>query len=571
MPSRLVGPVLRPSAIRRLRLLFVLGSVAVSGCGDRPSRPQAPSSNPVVQALDALTLTGRGLVGATPAADELASLRRLYDGAAFTPLWFTAKGDLRKVGKEVLQRLATADAEGLRPEDYSASLLDSLARQVSDQKAADPVTVARLDAGLSFAMLQFLRHVHVGRVNPRSIGLSMDPPRERHDYVALLGEALREGTLDEIVNELAPPLDQYRLARTALADYRKRQADSVVEVPLQLPIPLKPGDTASTLDALARRLALTGDLAAPGGNTPARYEGPLVDGVRRFQSRHGLTVDSVLGKETLDELNVPFSWRVHQLELTLERLRWLADLPNEPFLLVNIPMFELTGWTSPLASGPPAFRTGVIVGKALNTETPVFVEEMRYVIFQPYWNIPPSIVRDETIPAIERNRDYLRKNGMEIVQGQGDDADPVEASGGVLDRVARGELRIRQRPGRGNALGPVKFVFPNNQNIYLHGTPEEQLFDRTRRDFSHGCVRVEDPASLAEWVLAGQTEWPRSRIDEAMKVGSQISRRVTLPRPLTVVLFYTTAAVESDGTVRFARDIYRHDPRLDRAIHLAVD
>jgi murein L,D-transpeptidase YcbB/YkuD len=400
----------------------------------------------------------------------------------------------------------------------------------------------------------------------------MDPPRERHDYVTLLGAALREGTLDEIVHELIPPLDQYRLARAALADYRKRLPDSVTEVPLALRVPLKPGDTASALDALARRLVLTGDLADPGNAAPPiRYQGSLVEAVGRFQSRHGLRGDSVLGKETLDELNVPFSWRIHQLELSLERLRWLGDLPDAPFLLVNIPMFELTAWTSPQAAGPPEFRTGVIVGKALNTETPVFVEEMRYVIFQPYWNIPPSIVRDETVPAAQRDRDYLRKSGMEIVQGQGDDADPVEASKGALARVIRGELRIRQRPGPANALGPIKFVFPNNQNIYLHGTPAEQLFDRSRRDFSHGCVRVEDTAGLAAWVLSGQPEWSRERIVDAMEDRSRVSRRVNLARPLTVVLFYATSVVEPDGTVRFARDIYRHDPRLDRAIHLAAE
>jgi len=152
------------------------------------------------------------------------------------------------------------------------------------------------------------------------------------------------------------------------------------------------------------------------------------------------------------------------------------------------------------------------------------------------------------------------------VQGQGDDADPVEPTGSALDRVARGELRIRQRPGPGNALGPIKFVFPNDQNIYLHGTPAEQLFDRTRRDFSHGCVRVEDPTGLAEWVLRDQPEWTRDKITEAMNDATKPSRRVSLTRPLPVVLFYSTAAVEPDGTVRFAKDIYGHDQRLDAAL-----
>ena len=568
MRSHTSGRTLRASARRLCFPVFIFCGASQFACknaDDGQSRDDA-----VVQAIRTVTRTGRGLPGPRPADDDLVALRRLYESSGYAPLWFNAKGDLREAGKEILQRLADAGSEGLRPEDYWAARLDSLARQVSAQKAADPEPVARLDAGLSVATLQFLRHVHVGRVNPRSIGLSMDPPRERHDYVALLGTALREGTLDEIIRELAPPVDQYRLVREALAAYRKREADSAGESPLTLPVPLKPGETAPSLDALARRLVLTGDLAADPTAVPPRYEGELVLAVRRFQARHGLTPDSVLGKETLEELNVPWSWRIHQMELSLERLRWLGDLGNEPFLMVNIPMFELTAWRSPSEAGPPAFRTGVIVGKALDTETPVFIEEMRYIVFQPYWNIPPSITRDETIPAIERDREYLRKNDMEIVRGQGDDADPVEVSGGALERLARGELRVRQRPGPLNALGPIKFVFPNNQNIYLHGTPAEQLFDRTRRDFSHGCVRVEDVAGLAEWVLSGLPDWNRERIVQALEDRSKLSWKVSLPRPLAVVLFYSTATVESDGTVRFARDIYQHDQELDRALHLGA-
>lgn len=566
MPSHTSGATLRASAHRLFFAFLIAGCISQIACEDTGSGRTRDDA--VVQALQTVSRTGRGLPGPRPVEEELADLRRLYQSSGHTPLWFNASGDLRGAGKEILLRLSRADTEGLRPEDYFAARLDTLARQISEQKAADPQSVARLDAGLSLSVLRFLRHVHVGRVSPRSVGLSMNAPRERHDYVVLLDAALRDGTLDEIVGELEPPLDQYRKVREALAGFRKRQIDSVGEDPIRLSVPLKPGETAAGLDALVRRLERNGDLAPGNGSPPTRYEGALLDAVRRFQARHGLTPDSVLGKETLDELNVPWSWRIHQLELSLERLRWLGDLGNAPFLLVNIPMFELTAWASPTTAGPPAFRTGVIVGKALDTETPVFIEEMRYVVFQPYWNIPPSITRNETIPAIERDRDYLRKNDMEIVRGQGDDADPVEPSGGTLEKLSRGELRARQRPGPRNALGPIKFVFPNNQNIYLHSTPAEQLFDRTRRDFSHGCVRVEDVTGLAEWVLSGQGDWNRDRITDAMNDPAIISRKVGLARPLTVVLFYSTAGVEADGTVRFARDIYRHDQKLDRALHL---
>ncbi|HEV8599626.1 MAG TPA: L,D-transpeptidase family protein [Gemmatimonadales bacterium] len=553
----------------------LLAAVCLAACGCEGTsafggRAKSSRMEPVVRVIETVSRTGRGLPGPVTTAGERTQLRQLYQGSANMPLWLNASGDLRTVGKAAIQLLINADKDGLRPEDYAANQLESLAQRTGAEKSAAPDTVGRLDAGLSLALLRYLRDIHAGRVNPRSVGLAMQPPRERHDYVVLLGRAAREGDLGDVVAELEPPLAQYRLVRDALARLRKQGVDSIAETPLTIPVPLKAGAAVPGLDALARRLVETGDLPAQSATASfPRYEGILLDAVRRFQYRHGLAPDTVLGKETVQELNVPLSWRAHQLELALERLRWLRDLANEPFLLVNIPMFELTAWNSPSDQGPPAFRTGVIVGKALDTETPVLVEEMRYIIFQPYWNIPLSIARDETIPDIEKNRDFLRKNDMEIVQGQGDDADPVELSDEALERVARGELRIRQRPGPENALGPIKFVFPNDQNVYLHGTPAEQLFDRSRRDFSHGCVRVEDPTGLAEWVLRDQPEWTRERIVDAMDDLTRKSRRVSLARPLTVLLFYSTAVVEADGTMRFGQDIYGHDRRLDGALHLA--
>ncbi len=569
MKALWVGPISRLAS----RPLLAAACLAASGCDGKPAFGSRTSSSPVfpvVRAIETAARTGRGLPGPAPTAEERTQLSQLYQGSANMPLWLSASGDLRAVGKDAVQRLVHAETDGLRPDDYAAGVLDSLVQRVSAQKTAAPDTVARLDAGLSLALLRYLRDLHMGRVSPRSVGLAVNAPQERHDYTVLLGAAAREGSLEDVVSELTPPLAQYRLVRDALVRFHGMNVDSLAEGPLDLPVPLKAGAPAPGLDALARRLVLTGDLPAQSATaTFPRYQGTLLDAVRRFQYRHGLADDSVLGKETLEELNVPLSWRAHQLELALERLRWLRDLPNEPFLLVNIPMFELTAWNSPSDPGPPAFRTGVIVGKALDTETPVLVEEMRYVIFQPYWNIPMSIAKNETIPDIEKNRDFLRKNDMEIVQGQGDDADPVALSDDALERVARGELRIRQRPGPSNALGPIKFVFPNDQNVYLHGTPAEQLFDRSRRDFSHGCVRVEDPTGLAEWVLRDQPEWTRERIVDAMDDLTKKSRRVSLPRPLTVLLFYSTAMVEADGTVRFGRDIYGHDRRLDGALHQA--
>ena len=287
--------------------------------------------------------------------------------------------------------------------------------------------------------------------------------------------------------------------------------------------------------------------------------------MKRFQIRHGLEPDGVRGKGTQAALRVPLAWRVRQIELALERLRWLPDLGDRRLIALNIPMFRFWAWDSTPPNDAPSLTMNVIVGRALSTETPVFDEEMREVIFRPYWNVPRSILRHEILPLLERDPDYLGRQNMEIVRGDGDDARPVGATAENLALLRQGALRVRQRPGPHNALGLVKFVFPNEENVYMHGTPVQSLFSRSRRDFSHGCVRVEDPVALAEWVLRERPEWTRQRILSAMAGERPVS--VSLPRPIQVILNYTTAVVmPEDGTIHFADDIYRHDTRLDRAL-----
>jgi murein L,D-transpeptidase YcbB/YkuD len=256
---------------------------------------------------------------------------------------------------------------------------------------------------------------------------------------------------------------------------------------------------------------------------------------------------------------------VRQVELALERLRWLPDFDDRRLIAVNIPMFRFWAWDRTPPNDAPAFAMKVIVGRALSTETPVFDEEMREVIFRPYWNVPRSILLKETLPLIERDPGYLGRQNMEIVRGDSDEAAAVEPTAANLELLRKGGLRVRQRPGPNNALGLIKFDFPNAESVYMHGTPAQSLFSQSRRDFSHGCVRVEDPVAFAEWLLRDRPEWTRDRIVAAM-AGTR-SFRVRLLKPVQVLLYYTTAAVmPEDGTMHFADDIYRHDIRLDRAL-----
>jgi L,D-transpeptidase YcbB len=494
-------------------------------------------------------------------------LRELYDAREDAPLWLDA-GRLSANARDALSLIDHVADDGLDPADYAAGTLHGLAARLDAAAAPGAPDVARFDAGLSWAILRYFRQVHLGRVDARTLGFQLVIPPESHDFAALLAQALRANHLRETAAGLAPPLAQYASLRRALATYRALAARQPgVPIPPPPARPVHPGDRYPGLDALYDRLLATGDLPAGTPRPPpsAPYEGAVVEGVTRFQRRHGLAPDGVIGKQTIAALAVPLARRVRQIELALERLRWVPDLTPAPLVVIDIPMFHLWGWDRTPVQGAPSIQMDVIVGRAVDTETPVLLATMRELIFRPFWNVPRSIARKEIVPALARDPGYLQKNDMELVEGERDQSPVVAPTPDNLARLATGGLRLRQRPGPKNALGLVKFVFPNPEDVYMHATPAQQLFSQARRDFSHGCVRVADPIGLAEWVLAAQPDWPRDRIVAAMQGDATV--HVPVARPIQVLLFYNTAAVESDdGSVHFAADIYGQDARLDRAL-----
>jgi murein L,D-transpeptidase YcbB/YkuD len=492
-------------------------------------------------------------------------LHRLYDPALPAPLWVDQIGRPSHAAREGLTLLGGAAAEGLDPADYDAAGLDRLAATLDAPRPIDADTVAAFDVALSTAMLRYFRHLHLGRVDPQTIGFRVRMPDDSHDFATLLRSAVAEDRVAGAGADLAPALVQYRALRAALARYRSIAAAGIGE-PVAVTAAVRPGEPYAGLDALTQQLHALGDLR--GDVAPLSegvYEGAVVSAVSQFQTRHGLESDGILGRATQAALRVPVAWRVRQIELALERLRWLPDLGRQRFIVLNIPMFTFWAWDAIPPTGAPSFGMRAIVGRALNTQTPVFVDEMRHVIFRPFWNVPRSILRHEILPLLARDPGYLRRHDMEMVRGQGDDARAEADTAGNHALLRDGTLRLRQRPGPRNSLGLVKFVFPNDANVYMHGTPVQELFGRSRRDFSHGCVRVEDPAALAAWVLKHEPGWNSERILAAMSAPT--SQRVDLDDPIQVILFYVTAVVmPHDGTVHFAEDIYRHDLRLDRAL-----
>jgi L,D-transpeptidase YcbB len=497
--------------------------------------------------------------------DVTEDLKPLYAAEPDRLLWFDGTAPLPAV-ERTLAALTAAAEHGLDPADYEPGLAEQW-RAIGSERttAADR---ALFDVALSVATARILRAVHVGRVDPATMHWEYEIERKPVDPQGLLRE-VREGKgLAATLDSLQPPFAHYARARRTLAAYRALsragEPEPVPDLP-RGPTKVEPGKAWTGVTQLAARLRVFGDLAegtAPVSGSPSLYSAPLVDAVKRFQERHGLEADGIVGAATIRLLNVTLAQRVRQIELAMERMRWLPKLSDRPNVFVNVPLFRM--WATDPVTGEEPLRMNVVVGRALNHQTPLFVEQMEYVIFRPYWNPPRGITVNELVPHARRDPAYLDREALEIVASGDESAPALPATAENLSAVVAGKLSIRQKPGPKNSLGLAKFIFPNAENVYMHGTPAQQLFSRARRDFSHGCIRLEDPARFGEWVLRDQLEWTRQRIDVAMQ--GERPTRVNLREPLTVVLFYDTVHVNSEGVLFFVEDIYGHDRALDAAL-----
>ena len=487
--------------------------------------------------------------------------------AAAEPLWFEG-GRPNAQAWQAVEILAGAAEDGLDARDYDAEALRRAVADAADGWVWADEDVARLDVALTAAMQRYLMDLRFGRIDPRQVHANfVAPPADGFDPLAYLYAAVIERRLPDAVRRAAPVLPLYANVREALRRYRNLARDPSGIAPWLAALPrppqrkLEPGQAYAGMPVLVQRLVALGDLLAA-TRVPARYEGAVVEGVKAFQRRHGLVEDGVVGKATLEQLDVSPAARVRQMELTLERLRWTPLLQGPRMIVVNVPEFVLRAYEARDGRVEVKANMKVIVGSALDTRTPLFDEDMRFIEFSPYWNVPPSIARAETIPKLRQDAAYLHQQGFEFVAGDGQVITTFAPE--YLDAVLRGEMRIRQRPGPANALGDIKFIFPNNDNIFLHHTSTPRLFGKDRRDFSHGCIRVEEPVALARFVLQDDPEWSEERIRAAMAEG--VSKTLRLREPLPVVIAYSTVLVKSDGLVYFFRDIYGHDKLLDAAL-----
>lgn len=545
-------------------------SPAASPAPQAPAESAGPVSAEVEAAVQGVLDSGRHPWLTWPDVEGvLPDLKGLYAAEADRLFWFGGDSAYPALA-QALQTLTHCDTLGLVPSDYDGSKLAERWRALQAPASPSLTDRALFDVAVTISSMRLLQSAHRGRVDPRRVGFDYDVSSKKIDLAGALRDARGGGGLPAAVAAAEPQFPVYRRLVKALADYRALASREPAALP-SLPggqRKVEPGKPWGGVTALDARLRTFGDLPAdaPSPSTAADgtplYDGGLVDALKRFQGRHALEPDGVIGPGTIEAMNVPVAHRVRQLELAIERERWLPEMRKEPLVFVNVPLFRLWAYDPDRPDEP--VKMNVVTGKALGHATPIFIDEMEYVTFRPYWNPPLSIIRAELVPHARRDPAYLERENLEIVASGDESAPELPQSPENLDQVAAGRLHLRQKPGDKNSLGLAVFIFPNDENIYMHGTPAQSLFSRARRDFSHGCIRLEDPARLAQWVLRKDKEWTTARIEAAMH-GSRPTRVNLKPR-LKVILFYDTAYVNSKGVVQFADDYYGHDARLEKAL-----
>jgi L,D-transpeptidase YcbB len=549
---------------------MALGNCADAAAPRRPhAEPMSVSPGTIVGAL--LAVLACATVPAPAADDVQRALDALYARHQDTLLW-SRTGEATAPAQALLATLQAAPRYGLPPGDYDAPGLAAELAALAARPGAAPAAWSHFDRALSRAALSLIHDLHFGRIDPRRAGFDLPARTEAFDATAVLEQLAQRKDPEAVLAGVEPAYLHYRLLRQSLVRYRELAAGPQ---PAALPAPphrsVKPGEYYAGAPQLRRRLALTGDLPPrEAARTEPRLEESLVAALKRFQSLHGLAEDGALGRATLAALEVPFAQRVRQIELTLERWRWVPPL-RPPTLIVNIPQFRLFLIRSAVDEEAAMLRMNVIVGQQYpQLHTPVFTADMTAVLFRPSWDVPPSIVRRELLKELRRDPRYLETHDMELVSaGAAESAGTaLAATPANLEALSAGRLRLRQRPGADNALGLIKFVLPNRYDVYLHSTPAQRLFGEPRRAFSHGCIRVSDPVALAVAVLEDTPgEWTADKVRAAMDDGA--TSRVNLAHPVHVLILYGTAIATEDGAVHFVEDIYGQDRRLETLLGLA--
>ncbi len=533
--------------IKTCRLLLLV-AIAGLGCGE-----------PALAGVDSEQISRRleHLLAAikAPLSERhlnIATLQQVYAGRAYRPFWVGPGQGSGRI-QELLEILDRAENEGLEPNDYAIKEIKARIGQDT------PDGLAELELLLSHELLHFASDLRTGRLATRNVDPEIFIQPGKIDRRKVLEDALGSNGLARFLGSLTPSNPFYRRLRRALSEYRTIAAEGGWTV-LPAGPSLKPGTHDPRVAALRRRLGLSGDLKTV-TKQPEFYDPALEMAVRLFQARHGLEADGAVGPKTLAALNVPVGTRIEQILINMERWRWMPDDLGDRYILVNLAGFE----AEVVEDGRIVLEMRVVVGQRYR-RTPVFSGRMTYLEFNPIWNIPPSIARSDIVPRVQKDPAYLAAQGIEVFSGWQSDArklDPAAIDWSSMDR-RNFRLKLRQLPGPNNALGRVKFMFPNEFNVYLHDSPSRGQFALAVRAFSSGCIRLERPLDLAEYLLREASGWQRAKIDTVVQSGK--TSTVVLPTAIPVHLTYSTAWVGDGGTVHFRDDVYGRDELLRRAL-----
>ena len=482
------------------------------------------------------------------------ALASFYARRDYQPAWIDGSG-LTDDGKLVVDSLEASRLQGLEPEHYD---LTAIRERVDSH---EPKRLAVLDALMTGAFLRYCYDIRSGRADPRDADPEWFVEADGIDHLSALETSIADGSLAEVLAGLMPPDPRYVRLQEALARYRRIAAGGGWP---RLPEGLALGvnTRAPAVVVLRTRLRASGDLESPSGDD--LFDEALESAVVRFQGRHGLEADGVVGRQTRAALDVPVEERVNQIILNMERWRWMPRHADRRYIQVNMAGFEMRVMEDEV----PILRMRVVIGRPYR-RTPAFNEAMTYVVISPYWHVPPSLAVRDLLPKIREDPGYLERQGIRVFSDWTENA--RELDGQAIDWSAvsgrRFSYKLRQDPGPHNALGRIKFMLPNRFNIYLHDTPHREHFDLSVRAFSSGCIRLEEPLVLADYAL-GEAGWVPERIREAVAGGKR--RVVTLPRPIPVYLVYWTAWAEKDGTIHFRDDVYGRDKLLATALEAGV-
>lgn len=507
--------------------------------------------------------TSRAIAGEMLHADTL--FFNFYQQRHFKPAWFNDDGPNDAVDG-LMTALREADLDGLNPNDYHAPLLDSLLTKAkTDLKMLLPVPIQywfQIELLLTDALLVYSQHLLSGRLDPETIEPEWLPRQPEHDLLTLLLPAIDSGRIQAALRELLPDFPCYEKLRREMAIYK-----SLARKDLHTRIPsgekMKKGDRGPRVAALSERLILFGDLNERPTAMKYEFDDTLEIAVRRFQERSGLAIDGEVGMGTLAALNTPAADQIQKIAVNMERWRWLPKQLGDRYILVNIAAFNLAA----VEHGQTVLSMPVVVGKDYR-QTPVFSSRMTYLVLNPYWHVPPTIATEDILPEVKKNPQYLAKRNIEVIRSWNDTTvlDPFSINWAAYSKDNL-PFVFRQPPGRDNALGRIKFMFPNKYDVYIHDTPQRSHFTLPQRAYSSGCIRVESPIELAAYVLKDDPRWNREAILEALEKSRDAI--VRLPQPIPVHIFYCTSYVDERGWLHFREDIYQRDAAVAQGLKKA--